>query len=368
MTPENVVRLQENMGRAGLDAILAMSPENVVYTTGCHLILAELLADHPSICVIPREGEPTFVVHGFEEEVARDGTWVSDLRTWGWHDSPMQVLGDVLREKGLEGSKIGIEKSFWVLDFYEALHAQVPKATFAGCEEVFDQTKMVKSPEEIEILSRAAVLTAKAIRLAYEMAQPGDTEASIQARIIYNLVKDGAEPLVFEFSSGANCRRGHRFASLKRIEDGDLIHADAKGRFSGYWADVSRMAVVRKASPEHAQAYEDLLGIEGELIEAMKPGLPLSDIYKTALVAFRRRGLELTLPYIGHSIGTRIHEEPHIGATAEEILEPGMILTLEPLCNVSQTKLHVEDMILVTRDGARKLSDHADVSAMYAID
>jgi len=374
MTPENVVRLQENMGRAGLDAVVAMSPENVIYTTGCHLIIGEMLSERVVICVVPQDGAPTFIFPGPEEEVAREGTWVSDLRTYAVNshlpvkqDPPMQVLGDVLREKGLEGKKIGIEKSFWPLDFYEALKAQVPEASLVGCEEVFDATRMVKSAEEIEVMSRAAMLTARAIRVAYEMARPGDTEVSIQGRMIYNVVKDGSEPAVFEFSTGENCRQGHRFGSLRRIQEGDVIHADAKGRFSGYWADVSRMAVVGKARAEHVEAYGRLFAIERELIEAVKPGLAVSDLYRRASEAYRRRGLQLTSPFIGHSIGTGHQEKPHLSASASEVLEPGMVLTIEPSCRVGETKLHVEDMVLVTEDGARNLSDYADISEMYVI-
>lgn len=103
---ERSKRLKEVMIQKGMDVLVAISPENVLYSTGAYIITQRSLRDRLEISIIPQDGEAAFVVCGIEESLAREESWIEDLRPYvEFKESPIKFLADVLIEKGLDKKK-----------------------------------------------------------------------------------------------------------------------------------------------------------------------------------------------------------------------------------------------------------------------
>ncbi|HET8629793.1 MAG TPA: aminopeptidase P family N-terminal domain-containing protein, partial [Thermomicrobiales bacterium] len=100
-------RMRAALASADLDAVIALSPENVFYLSRALILTQRYIPDRLAVVVWPREGEPTFIVCAIEQELARQDSWIADLRTYvEFRDSPVALLADVLAERGLARGRL----------------------------------------------------------------------------------------------------------------------------------------------------------------------------------------------------------------------------------------------------------------------
>ena len=104
--------VNEGMDALGLDAIVAFSAAATYYFSGCFNEQQLYVRDRPSMVVVPRTGEPTYIVCNSEEPLARSTAWVADVRSYVSHFSPIEALANVLAERGLDHARLGLETEF----------------------------------------------------------------------------------------------------------------------------------------------------------------------------------------------------------------------------------------------------------------
>ena len=369
----NIGRLKSVMVETGLDAFVVLTPENVVYSTGAHFVWSDLNhlmdpRDDYFTCVIPANGEPTLLVWKREYTLAQQMSWVNDIRDYPIHGM-LNLLVDVLKEKNLDRARIGVEKLYMPFGIFEHLHQALPQVEFVAGDGALSKARMVKSPWEIETLGHVGYLTSKAIYLAWERARLGDRERDICADMTNHVMWFGAEPQVFSYGSGPNSLPGHRWGDDRRLELGDIVHSDAKGRLRGYWADVSRNCVVGTPTPQQADIYRRLVTIHDRVVEQLRPGVLSSEIYELYMRANQEEGIEVPPRLICHGIGTSLHEAPLIEPNCEPIvLEEGMVVTVEPAFYDPEIFYHYENMVVITTKGGDVLSNYeTDPNQLYVI-
>lgn len=369
----SIPRLQELMARAELDALIAMSPWNLIYTSGCHLVLQDLSNFNESrgrfpAAIVPAQGEPVLTVWAQEEQYARATSWIRDVRPAKSFEKSVDILAGILTEQGLAKGRLGVEKNHMELGIAEALAKRLPTARMEAGDETFSEARRIKSPFEIDTMNKVGLIAARATQVAWELARPGDTELSVAANIVGNVIRFGGAPLVFNMGAGPNSAFGHRWANDKVLVPGDIFHSDSKARLYGYWADVTRMAVVGKPSEYQATVYRKLVAIEHEIISRMRPGVEARQIYEVSRAAYGREGLNVEPRSIGHGIGLCMHEEPELTPDCRVVLEPGMTITVEPTHYGPGERYHYEDMVLVTEGEPRILSHYCDTSEIFVIE
>ena len=358
-----IARTQRAMKAAGLDAVIAVSPENVTYAIGTDFVMSDLFMyveprNTFTACLIPVDGEPTLTVWRQEFELAKQQSWVRDVRYWPMFEGTATLLAEVAREKGLERARIGVEKDYLSVSTFEQLRASLPNVTFEASEAVFAKARTVKTEYEIEQLRRVAYVTSKAISLAWERARVGDLERDVAADITNHVMRFGAHPYVFNMGSGPNSALGHRWGDDRRLQSGDIIHADAKGRIRGYWSDVSRNCVVGTPDPHQIDIYARLVAIHDRIVDMLKPGLEAREVYEFSRQVYKREGINVEPRLIGHGIGTALHEAPLLEPDVTDVLEEGMVVTVEPTHYEPGVRYHYENMVLVTARGGEVLSNH----------
>ena len=230
--------------------------------------------------------------------------------------------------------------------------------------------RQVKSPGEIELLTRAIELSVDAHLEAMKMLRPGLYEYQVAARMAYVHAEGGCEreayaPIV---ATGFNSTVLHYSALRNEIRDGDIVVLDAGGQYSGYSADLTRSLPANgKFTPRQRELYEIVLSAQNAVLAALKPGMTLgrsgpNSLYRTAYDYINSHGKDkegrLLGRYFIHDLGH------HIGLLVQDVgdryrlLEPGMVITIEPGIYIPEENLgvRIEDDVLITPTGYKLLS------------
>ena len=366
----NTRRMDELMDRSGLDAIVVMSIENVAYLSGVWVLTQRVIPDRLSFVLWPRQGDPVFILCRGEEVGIEGRCRIRDVRTYlEFQTSPVQLLADAVAEKGLSEGRLGIEWRSMSVAHYRELQKLVPAASLDDGASVMERVRMIKTPQEVEALAAAANATEQAIVAAFEGAVGGDTEKSVGNDIASRLTASGADALNFVFlGCGLRSFEFHAWPADRPLKSGDIVTTDVSGTFAGYWSDVARTAVVGRPSDAQRELFDKLFEIHVGTIEAVRPGVRASDLYRRCQALYQEVGLPSWMAHVGHGLGLGLHEYPMLNPTVDQELLPGMVLCIEPAHREPGVAgYHLEDLVLVTEDGIKPLTDMHRWSELFAI-
>ena len=363
-------RQREAMGAAGLDALVAVSPENFAYTTGFVVPSQPLMRWRHAMAVVPADGEVGLVSVDMEETTVRGKAEGADIRVWGeFTDDPMEALAGLLKDRGLGDKTIGIEMDYLPAGDHARLTALLPDARFEAAEALLARLRQIKTPDEMALLERLSRIADKSIADAFAAVRAGMTEMDLAAALTRGIYEQGAEQFkLMIVATGERSQLPNVGPTERALEPGDVCRVEIFPIIGGYHAGVCRTAVVQHA-PDHAERiWANLTACKYLLLETVKPGASSKQIYDTYLAKLS----ELDLPpisFVGHGIGLHLHEDPYLGPYDDVPLEAGMVLGVEPL--VYRTGhgfgMQNKDMLAVTEDGCRLLSDVTDTDELIVV-
>jgi Xaa-Pro aminopeptidase len=365
--------LPAQLQAGGLDALVAFSLENVFFTSGTMLLTQRMIPTRLAITITYPDGGATMVVCSIEIAQVSAETWIKDIRTYTeFKDSPIAVLASVLKEKGLGSKRIGLELGYLAAAYHHELEGLLPAAQLVRGDGLLDRARVIKSADEIAIMRKAAIGTDSAIRTAFEGAHIGTTEAQMHETMRSELLRQGADGVAFVvMTTGENSKLVHPTPSQTRIKAGDLVRTDFGGfygsYYGGYYSDLARMAIAGKPSDKQRDTYLRLREVFELLLRKAVPGAGASELYELCRSSFEQRGLTFTMPHIGHNIGVFIHEHPMLNPLTADVLEPGMVLAIEPITVVDGYIYHCEDEVVITEAGNELLSPAHDWSELMTI-
>ncbi len=142
------------------------------------------------------------------------------------------------------------------------------------------------------------------------------------------------------------------------IASSPFVLIDWGATVTGYRSDLTRVLVTGKLPPKFGKMYETVLAAQQAAIEAMRPGIMVSQVDSIARAVIEKQGMGKNFNHgLGHGIGLDIHEAPRLGKNQDRPLEAGMVVTVEPGVYFSGFGgVRIEDDILITRDGHEVLS------------
>lgn len=362
-------RIRVLMEEAGLDAVVAASPENVLYMSGVNILTQRLIPDRLALCLWSREGDPAMLVCIHEEPQARRDSHIQHIHTYfEFKESPIEAAARVLRSMGLSTGRIGLEKRFVTAHYYEEWLAHLPRVTTAAADGLFDALRAIKSQQEVALLETVALITDRAVRSAFEMARPGDSERDVAAAIRQRLFEYGADELrPLMLGAGRNSPFIHQLPTSYRLGAGDLCRVDLGAIKQGYQSDIARTAVGGLATERQRDAYRRLWGVHEEVIASIHPGITGADVYATYSRVSQVRGVFRRRPHIGHGLGLGMHEAPFLTPGSTQRLEVGMVMCVEYTHACEDELYHIEDTVEVTPEGCRVLSRAADWSELFVM-
>jgi Xaa-Pro aminopeptidase len=217
---------------------------------------------------------------------------------------------------------------------------------------------MVKSSGEVSRLERAALIAEDGVAAVFGMLKPGVTEREAATVFEQEVLRKGAQPFFTVVTMGERAALADVYASERALAPGDLIRFDLGCVYQGYRSDISRTAVLGRPSDKQLRYYNAARDGEIAAITAMKPGVPVSQIFETAMRVTREQGMpHYERHHVGHGIGLEPYDPPTINAATHTALEPGMVFCVEtPYYEHGWGGVQVEDAVEITAGGVRRLT------------
>ena len=355
----NVDRLHRLMDDEGLSAVVARSGKNFTYLAGFAYpgTLARHLEfpDSPRevLLVWPRNGEPVMVLNSYAAPLARRDSWLEKIEIYDdYAESPYERAARVLRDLGLAGETIGVEKSYVSANRWEEVLGLLPEARIVDSTDLMDRVRWIKTTDEVEALEAGARLLDEAYLEVLPTVRPGDTERLVHSRIIESCLRRGTNWAHGILNSSRNAV-AYGGESDVAFQAGDIIRNDYVSYLNCYPGHQSRTVVVGPPTDEQKNTYRVTRDIYRATIDRCRPGAKASDIYHFANDSFHQAGFQGNVSLAGHGVGAWWHQqEPYMVPSSDRVLEKGMVVALEPHIGY----WHLQDMVLVTEDGPRVLS------------
>jgi Xaa-Pro dipeptidase len=359
MNPEIVEKQKKAIADAGLDALVALSPENVTYATGIVVPSQSLMRWRHAAAVVTADGRVSMLVIDMEETTVKSHSKIRRIEVYQeFSDDPMEKLAGLLQELGLAKARLGIEMDYLPAKDFQTLQRKLPGASFVAGHAIYHRLRQVKTRAEIDLLRSLSKITDRAIGETLQSARIGMTEMELAGGLVSRLFVGGAENFkLMIIASGERSQYPNVGPTERRLQGGDLIRMEIFGMKSGYLAGVCRTAVVQKPTPEQERIWKHLIECKYLVMDTLKPGAKCKEIYRKFLARFSALGFE-PIGFVGHGIGLFLHEEPYLGRYGDETLEEGMVVAIEPLVYIpGRMGLQNKDMLVVTSDGCELLSD-----------
>lgn len=381
MGPHQRARLLRVLEAEHLDALVATTTENVFYTTGLRSISHALFRGLEVYAVLTRKGTGLVVPVIETTSLASESIDVDRVGCYGTFffayapdpgdvgrkvrelgatpsATPADALAAVLADLGGLGGRVGLDEAGIFHPTWERLAARLAGTTLLPAYQIFRSARMVKGPEEVARLERAARIAEAGIAAVLAMLRPGVTER--QAAHVYEqeVVRQGAAPFFTVITIGERAALADVQPSDRALRPGELVRFDLGCVVEGYRSDIARTAVLGAPTDRQARAYAAMLAGERAAIAAMRPGVPVSRIFDTAMRVTREAGVpHYQRHHVGHGIGLEPYDPPTINAATEMTLEPGMVFCVEtPYYEHGWGGVQVEDAVEVTPTGARMLT------------
>jgi Xaa-Pro dipeptidase len=373
-------QIPKTLQHEGLDALVAVSPENVLYTSGHWEYTLPCIRDRISATIIPATGAPIYLVVDKIEGAARRNSWIKTVVSYKENvDSPIKALADVLTEKGLATSTIAIEKEYLSAGYHEELLQYLPRVSLRDASTILAMTRSVKTDEEVAYIEAAVRATETAHLNVYQTLKPGDTEIVIARRIRVQNLLEGADYVEQStVEAGANGFEGHHVPDKTPLTIGDVVKIDSGGKFNGYSSDMSRPIVVGKPSARHRDMWKKLRDVQREAVECVRVGVRAGQAYHDLRADAENR----TISFYGHGLGVFPHDPPMLteyvpnglktttNLSADWELEPNMLVMVELGLTDRDAgqRYHFEDLVRVTKAGPRILSNVMNTEEMFVVE
>lgn len=271
------------------------------------------------------------------------------------------ALGEWLtRRKRGRGRTIGIEAEHFTLAEKKRLAEVLPSGVrVKATTSVVERDRMVKDGDELDRIRAAVALGAKLFDRALEVLRPGVKETDVAGEMEFAARRGGAEEMSFPtiIASGARSALPHGRASDQAIAGGFVV-CDFGVILSGYCSDQTRTVWVGTVSEDARRAYQAVKEAQEAAIDAVRPGVAVGEVDAAARKVLRKAELGRYFTHsTGHGVGLEIHEAPRVANGQKEILQPGMVITIEPgVYFPGKWGVRIEDMVAVTAGGCEVLT------------
>jgi Xaa-Pro aminopeptidase len=362
-------------------------------------VVAIVAGEHPRTILFCRDKDPDREIwDGFRygPEAARETFGFDEAHSI---ESLDEVMPDLLSNQPALFCHLGAD-SVWdarVLGWINEVRARSRAGVSAPADirdvnALVDEMRLVKDAAEIDLMRRAAAISAQAHRRAMQAARPGATEYEIEAEILHEFRRQGSQSPAYTsiVAGGANACVLHYVRNDAPLRNGDLLLIDAGCELGGYASDITRTFPVNGSfsAPQRA-VYEMVLEAQAAAIAVIKPGARWNEPHDAAVKVIAAGLIDLKLlsgsldevleketyrqfymHRTGHWLGLDVHD---VGDYKREgawrALEPGMVLTVEPGCYIrpgpgvppefSNIGVRIEDDALVTRAGCDIITEAA---------
>lgn len=344
------------MTQFSLDALIGATRENVIYLSDFAPWgqAVHKYCQRPNFAVFSRAPDQTpalLVYPGEATYLAAQPSWISEIYTYGRPRSPRyegpepmtveeerymsvleaakvkgkdpaEALALILREKGLTRAHIALDHEGISSEVQDYLRASLPQARFSAASDLFRLIRMVKTPEEIERLRKAAALNEKAMRTIFEKACVGCSELDL-AREFHQEIAQGRGQVEWLHLGSGRRSEGIFPPGAKRLEPGDLLRSDAGSILDAYHADTCATGVLGEPAEKQKRLFAAGQKGVARCLEILRPGCRPSELLDAMSQGLRECGVaDAKKDFVGHTIGIEPREFPFDFSAPKKLSSP----------------------------------------------
>lgn len=360
-----VEALRARLVERELDAMVVTTPENITYLTGYHTPGYYFF----QALVVPVEGEPFMVIRRLEDSNVQTRTWIEVSRPYEDIEAPVMALADMLWQRKLRGKRIGYEKHcyFFRATEQETLFGLCTDTQFEDAFGMIEQSRVVKSGEEIAIMKQSAKATEAGMHAGIEAISVGANENYVAAEIHHAMCMAGGQYTAIApfIASGPRCSIGHATWEGRQIEANEIVFLEVGGCVHRYHTAMMRSIFTGPPTDAMYEAEGLIIQAVDECMAAMKPGVTSGEIDKIArdVLLTNSFGAEQATR-TGYSIGIAFAPdwgEGHIISLQQNdpcILYENMVFHLIPWIQIPGVAgIGISETVQVTPEGGKSMFD-----------
>jgi len=344
---KRVEQLRKVLAAEGLDALITENPVNRRYISG--------FSGSTGWAIVSADAAVLVTDFRYVEQAAGEAVGYTVVNN---ERKPLEAIAKVLSSHGIK--RLGIEKNLISLATYEDW-----REAFAGVELVptsglIERLRMYKDEDELTFIREAMRMADDAFNHVLNFIKPGVRESDVALELEFFMRRQGADGKAFDIivASGERGALPHGRASDKLIQAGEMVTMDFGAAYQGYHSDLTRTVSVGEPHPQMREIYEIVLKAQLACVQGLKPGMTgkEGDAIARDIIAAAGYG-EAFGHSTGHGLGMLVHEQPNLSAASHIVLEPGMLVTVEPGIYISGLGgVRIEDDVLMTADGCEILT------------
>jgi Xaa-Pro aminopeptidase len=272
-------------------------------------------------------------------------------------DKPVtQIVAELVKKHGLK--TVGYESSIVTHAFYLALEKSVGKDNLKATYDLVENLRLIKDAGEIKMIQKTADIAVDGFHYIKKYVKRGMTEREVQGKLEYYTKSIGSEKPAFDIiiAAGARASMPHCMSNETKIKD--MVLVDMGTVYDGYHSDLTRPIFLGRMTPLQKKIYDIVWDAQRAGIAKAGPGVPVAEVDAACRKHIDKHGYAKFFGHgTGHGVGLEIHEAPNVSGRSNTVLEPGMVITVEPgIYLPGKFGVRIEDMVLITGKGHKVMT------------
>ncbi len=339
------------MEERNIDGLFLVNDSNIRYISG--------YTNTDSFILLTKSRQFFLTDYRYSEQAENECSGF-EIITVNKDEKPLEcVIADIFKGDGL--TILGFEEKYLVVQLMDKLRNAMPQIEFLPAGDIFENTRFVKSEQEISHIQTAARIADKAFELILGFIEPGMTEAKVAWQLETFMRDLGAESSAFEIllPSGKRTSLPHGAPTQKKIETGDFITMDFGALVEGYRSDMTRTVVVGTPDEKQKKIYSIVQEAQQQGLKSARAGRVGKDVHQDVMNVIDGHGyLEFAGKGLGHGLGLDIHEIPFMNTICDDILKENNVVTIEPGIYIPfWGGVRIEDTVVIKNDSCITLTN-----------
>ena len=344
---QRLVVLRQKLAEQDFDAILITQPENRRYLSG--------FTGSDGVLLISQDQAILATDFRYYEQVEKQAP---DFRLAKITGKFKTLLPELVHEVGVK--RVGFESVHLTVDQHKEWEEVAEGFELVPTKELVEGIRAVKEENELSKIRKSIALSDEALAHIVGVIEPGMTEKEVAWELEAFMRTHGAEKMAFDLivGSGSNGAMPHATVSERVIQAGEPIVIDMGAMIDGYNSDLTRTICAGPPNDKFKEIYDIVLEAQLAAEQGIRPGMTGKQADGIARQVIEEAGHGEHYGHgLGHGVGLAVHEKPGVGRLSEDVLEPGMVFTVEPGIYVpGWGGVRIEDIVVMREDGVEVLT------------
>jgi Xaa-Pro aminopeptidase len=311
--------------------------------------------------ILPLGGDPYLIVPMQNQLFnAKANSWIKEV--WAGEDMGGMVfaVAKAIKMSKLENEAIGVVGLKNAIPFsdYQLLTRELPNARFKDATELLDKIRMIKSPEEIDMIHQTADIADRCYETVLDVLRVGKDEMEVMAEVYKVLGGRGVEDILILTAKGPYFPGFINHPGPYTFKEGDsyVFSIEIAGP-SGYWTQIVRPLCLGKTTSRHERMFKAAKAALEEGISYLVPGKRIGELVRAVVGKVEKEGFRTGI-WCGHGMGLDVGESPGLFPDSDVQLKEGMCITIHPHVMSIDGKegIFLGDTFVVEKNGPKKLS------------